>query len=251
MSMGSLHKYIGEHLSSHGYLVAAPNHYGDTLGTPSTDTVYPDRVADLKRVLDEAASRSDWQPYLEAGVASVGHSIGGFDALALCGASIDAAAVAAECAGGSDSYCRLEEAKSDWPGYTDARVATCVGLTPFVHPIFGSAGEGGAGIDRPVLLLGATRDPNSAARPLLASFLCRKRTEGVYLIESEGAGHLDFTDFLFDGTIDHGLLKTVVNAQLAAWLAWQLDGDVRAGGLFSEESIEAGAYAEVLTFRPR
>lgn len=248
-SKGSLHKFIGEHLSSRGYLVAAPNHYGDTLGTPATDTVYLDRVADLKRTLDEAEARADWKPFLDAGVASTGHSIGGFDALALCGAAIDAAAVSAECDGGNDTYCRLLQEKDRWRSYADARVKTCVGMTPFVHPIYGAGGEGGKGLDKPVLLFGAKLDPVLLLEPYLRTFFGQAPNDTL-MLELEGVGHLDFTDLLHDGTLAHAEIKTIVNAYMTAWLEARLHGDTRAAALFTEEAIESGAYGYAVNIAP-
>lgn len=244
-SKGSLHTYLGEHLSAWGYLVLAPNHYGDTLGTPATDTVYPDRVADLKRVLDEAATRPAWTPYLQAGVAAVGHSIGGFDALALCGAAVDEAAVNAECAAGHDLYCTLARDRRQWASYADDRVATCVGLTPFVHPIFGGEGQGAAGLTRPTLLLGATKDPILLLEPYLRDFF-RHTPADSPLLEITGAGHLDFTDLLHDGTLPHATLKEIVDAYVTAWLAARLHGDTAAAALFAGEAVAAGAYGGVV-----
>lgn len=249
-SKGSLHKFIGEHLSSRGYLVAAPNHYGDTLGTPATDTVYLDRVADLKRTLAEAEARADWKPYLEAGVASTGHSIGGFDALALCGAAIDEAAVNAECAGGNANFCTLAREKAQWSSFRDARVRTCVGMTPFVHPIYGAAGEGGAGIDRPALLIGAMLDPILLLDPYLRDFYAHVEQPASRLIELEGVGHLDFTDLLHDGKLPHAEIKTIVNAYLTAWLEARLHDDPAAAALFTAEAIESGAYGYTVNAAP-
>lgn len=249
-SKGSLHKFIGEHLSSRGYLVAAPNHYGDTLGTPATDTVYLDRVADLKRTLAEAEARTDWKPYLDAGVASTGHSIGGFDALALCGASIDEAAVKAECAGGNANFCTLQREKTQWRSFPDARVKTCVGMTPFVHPIYGAEGEGGGGIDRPTLLIGAMLDPILLLDPYLRDFFAHAPAEQATLIELEGVGHLDFTDLLHDGTLPHADIKTIVNAYLTAWLEARLHEDADADALFTEAAIESGAFGYTVNAAP-
>lgn len=248
-SKGSLHKFIGEHLSSRGYLVAAPNHYGDTLGTPATDTVYLDRVADLKRTLDEAEARADWKPFLDAGVASTGHSIGGFDALALCGAAINAAAVSAECDGGNDNYCRLLQEKNRWRSYADARVKTCVGMTPFVHPIYGANGEGGKGLDKPVLLLGAKLDPVLLLEPYLRAFF-GQAPDDTLMLELDGVGHLDFTDLLHDGTLPHAEIKSIVNAYMTAWLEARLHDDSHAAALFTEEAIENGAYGYTVNVAP-
>lgn len=241
-SKGRLHTYMGEHLSSRGYLVLAPNHYGDTLGTPATDAVYPNRVADMKVALDQGEARAEWRPYFDAGVAAAGHSIGGFDALALCGAAVDEAAVNGECADGNQAYCRLGAEKERWTTYTDARVKTCIGLTPFVHPIYGAKGEGAAGIDRPLFLIGAVLDPILLLDPYLRDFNAHVEQPDSRMIELEGVGHLDFTDLMHDGTLDHEVMKTIVNAYVTAWLEAQLHADVQAAALFTEEAIESSVY---------
>lgn len=43
-----LHNFIGEHLASRGYLVAAPDHFGAALGTRQLPGHYITRLGDLK-----------------------------------------------------------------------------------------------------------------------------------------------------------------------------------------------------------
>lgn len=77
-----------EHLATHGYLVIAPEHTGNTNGDNSSPDPAADRVPDVTKMLDYLAERNDTAGDLfegrvhtsEAGVA--GHSFGGFTATA-------------------------------------------------------------------------------------------------------------------------------------------------------------------------
>lgn len=86
--------FLAEHMASHGFVVMAPDHVGNTaldtfLGSrDETDQVAEDRPVDVQAVIDAATSG---QPGLEEvspvvdgeEVAVIGHSFGGYTALAL------------------------------------------------------------------------------------------------------------------------------------------------------------------------
>ncbi len=249
MSAGEFHQFLGKHLAGHGFLVFGPNHYGDTLGTPAASDVYVHRVRDLQFALDQAAADPKWKAAVEAGVAAVGHSIGGFDALAVCGAMVNEASVDEQCAGGSALYCNLGEAQAEWGSFRDARVDTCIGLTPFNHPIFGETGAGAATLAVPTLLLGATKDRYLPLEPYLRNFYGQAPEPESVLVEFDGAGHLDFTDFLRDGTLPHAQVKAMTNAYVLAWLEWKLAGDEQAGLQFREGTSPDGEWGAVVTVK--
>lgn len=189
-------------------------------------------------MLDDA-----WPAAATVTVASLGHSIGGYSALALCGAQPYAAAVTVECSDNADkSYCALYADQASWTAYADERVKTCIGLTSFVDPIFGAKGENGGTLKRPVLLVGADEDIFLPLEPSLREFFEHAPQPGSLLLTIHGAGHLSFTDFLHDGTLKHALLKETTNAVVAAWLDWALQGRDAAAILFEPKSLEASTY---------
>lgn len=86
-----------EHFASHGWLVVAPDHHGNTLadnGTPRTSETYYLRADDVSAALDWVEALAAPDPL--AGLASdrvvaSGHSFGGFTTLLLLGAAFDTA----------------------------------------------------------------------------------------------------------------------------------------------------------------
>jgi predicted dienelactone hydrolase len=110
--------YICSHLASHGFIVAAPDHAGNTVNDlvarmsglasgalPSLAEVCDRRVADVAALLDDllVGQKAPWARGIDrARVALTGHSLGGWTALAAVGRGVAAGAlVALAPAGGS------------------------------------------------------------------------------------------------------------------------------------------------------
>ncbi|ANC90591.1 alpha/beta hydrolase [Azospirillum humicireducens] len=93
-------QWLAADLVAHGYVVAAPNHPGST----SRDMARPDAVmlwkrpGDLSRVIDWLNDEPRWSALLVAGQAAVvGHSLGGWTAVALAGGRFEPWRLKAAC----------------------------------------------------------------------------------------------------------------------------------------------------------
>ncbi|MEM1029242.1 MAG: hypothetical protein AAGN82_02780 [Myxococcota bacterium] len=160
----------GEHLASHGWVVAAVNHTGNTaldaLGGRASPfaRVLVDRPGDVSAVLDWLDG--DASPL--AGSARVddalvfGHSFGGYTAFAVAGASADAEPLIEGCANadGADEDCAVyadpEVQASLRAGYRDPRVKAIVPQAPaFITGMRdGALGE----LSVPTLMISGRRD---------------------------------------------------------------------------------------------
>jgi predicted dienelactone hydrolase len=170
---------LTEHYASHGFVVLAPEHGESDWFTGLVDATF-DRPADVTATLDYAEQLTGpgggWEGLIDMdNVALVGHSYGGYTALAAAGARFDLETFSGQCAGLSSEdprsflcapFMDQEEkmaAKAGlgtvpaglWPALGDDRITAIV-------PIAGDAylfGENGlASISVPVMAIGGTED---------------------------------------------------------------------------------------------
>lgn len=113
--------YLGEHLASHGFAVAIPEHIGSgeaikkalfkgLIDTNVFPTDFIERPLDVKQTLDELERLSQSDPILKErfnmqNVGMMGHSFGGYTALAVAGARLNTARI----------HTQLEQAYGDPP----------------------------------------------------------------------------------------------------------------------------------------
>ncbi|MBM4372248.1 MAG: dienelactone hydrolase family protein [Deltaproteobacteria bacterium] len=162
-----------EYLASHGYVVVAMDHSGNTLTDFFSDDETVAQVA-LERPNDVAFAYGKIMEFAAPGsellsgmvdptrVGVCGHSFGGYTALVVAGGLVDVSGAQAACAAGSpsDIFC-------DYVGYWPA--GTTVGLSPQIpgllaaayfapggYSAFGDAGL--AEVDVPSLIFGGTLD---------------------------------------------------------------------------------------------
>lgn len=165
------HPY-GEHLASHGFVVVAPDHVGNTAAdyaAGSADSFVQsavERPQDISAVLDHLesedagflAGRTDVN-----NVTMIGHSFGGYTALAIAGAAPDPdGALGCPSAGNTDCeyLAQPDVAAAVAGGFRDPRVVAIVPQAPALVAI---SAEEVAGIDIPILLQSGRNDQTTTA----------------------------------------------------------------------------------------
>ncbi|PPT05490.1 Hypothetical protein CKA32_003867 [Geitlerinema sp. FC II] len=170
--------HIAQQLASYGFVVAAPEHIGSNYtqqqdllrGATSEMFVvdeFIDRPADISFVLDELERRNDaeFDGRLQLDrVGVIGHSFGGYTALAVAGAVIDFENLERDCTYGVNAVnvslllqCRALELPQRDYDFHDPRVGAIVTANPVNSSIFGAKGLASVGV--PVLMAGGTLDP--------------------------------------------------------------------------------------------
>lgn len=173
--VGSFHTEV---LASHGFVVAAPDHAGNTavdafLGTTApVAAIQRDRPADVSFVLDSLLDPGGDAAIDEVGaivdptaIGVSGHSFGGFTALAIAGGQGDTA--------------------------PDERVAAVVAMAP--ASLF-LADADLAAVDVPTLLLSATEDVTTPIDDNTTRAATAVTGRPLVRVDIEGAAHQSFTD---------------------------------------------------------
>lgn len=208
--------FFTEYLATHGWMVVAPDHVGNTLfdmGTVPFGEVILRRPVDLRDSFDWLVSQSeDPDSPLSgcvdgtAGFAVAGHSFGGFTAYTTAGAPF------------SNPNTGVLEERSD------SRVWATIAMAPW--DVGGILGAGNAQITAPVLTLGGMRDattPWSMITGLHSHLTTTPRFLGAF----PDAGHYSFApvsclvysdDGCGDGFLDLETFTALVNAASLAFL---------------------------------
>ena len=205
-----------EHYASHGYVVLAPEHNESFDGslTGFWEELI-DRPVDVHRTIDLAErlteSGGPFAGLIDTDdVAVVGHSYGGYSALAAAGARFDVAAWADRCgalaaddplnffcaplANESDMAARagLDEVPSDlWPSVGDPRVTAAISLAGDAYPF---DQRGLAALEVPVMAMGGTVDDGTPYEWGAKLTYDHAGSEHNTLISFPGAGHMLFLD---------------------------------------------------------
>ncbi len=180
--------FLQEHLASHGFIVVAPDHVGNTALDALSPNPPPfeakDRPLDVSLVIDEMLARDAspgdaFEEHVdEARIGVLGHSFGGFTALAI--------------ASGFD----------DVPA--DERVSAIMPIAPAVG---GLPAELLAEVDVPTFVLGGTADDVTPVDP--NSVRAFEETSGKprWRVDVVDGGHNSFTEIclFFDVLVDSGL----------------------------------------------
>ncbi|MBM4396434.1 MAG: hypothetical protein FJ087_12195 [Deltaproteobacteria bacterium] len=196
-----------EHLASHGYVVAAMNHAGNTLTDffSSDETVAKvamERPRDVAFAAGQVIERAGTPGYLVTGivdatrVAVTGHSFGGYTALMIAGGSVDVSAVQATCAAGTPADIMCDYV----PFWPSGQVVTAsplpglraaIALAPGGIAAFGP--QGLSGVKVPVAVFGGTLDPTCPVdietHPIYLG-LPAPKAEGIV----ESASHMSYTN---------------------------------------------------------
>lgn len=202
----------GEHLATHGYVVAIPQHPGSDLTHLQemlegyTSDVFNinefiDRPLDISFVIDELEKRNQSEfggrlDLQQVGVA--GHSFGGYTALAVAGARIDFESLQTACSGSDWDpnlslllQCRaLELPRKDY-NFRDERVKAVLAINPVNSSIFGSKGI--SQIKIPVFIVAGSYDPATPAIYEQIRSFPWLTVRDKYLALAEGQAHVDFS----------------------------------------------------------
>lgn len=156
--------FLTTFLASHGHVVAAPDHTGNSLGAGDPPaSMFHWRPADLSAVLDhllDADAPALLAGRLSATAAVTGHSFGGYTALAATGGQIDVDHLGALCDDGAlpiDGCTALRTHEALYrAGFGDPRIVASVPMTPGAVVVFGAAGLDGVAV--PTLLMTGALD---------------------------------------------------------------------------------------------
>lgn len=155
--------------ASHGYVAAAPEHVGNTIGDtpdPMPLSVYYNRLLDIRAALDWLAETPSEDPL--AGktdlthVAMSGHSFGTYTAWGVAGATFDVAAVQADCDSGKVSPCTAEEIALFEGDLSESRAKLVIPMAGGKNGFYGQSGLNSAKV--PVLLMTGSLDDVGAAK---------------------------------------------------------------------------------------
>ena len=146
--------YLMRHFATHGWIVAAPHHTGNTLVDniePRPPWMYVVRARDITAVLDTLAALPEEDPLAgkvdTSEVLMSGHSFGGYTTYAVVGASFDPNQVEEVCAAGcSEGTLNLFES-----GVQDPRVVAAIPMAAGNRSMFGDAGYGSIAV--PLLMM--------------------------------------------------------------------------------------------------
>ncbi len=170
--------YLARQLASYGMVVAVPEHPGSDAqqiqaliaGTASQVTPaseFINRPLDITDLLDTLTSLSQSDPRFRGRmnlqqVGVVGQSFGGYTALALAGAQVNRAQLAAAC-GSQNQFniallleCQVLELPQPFPDLHDQRVTSILVINPIGRSLFGQSGF--QAISIPVMMISSSGD---------------------------------------------------------------------------------------------
>ena len=259
--------YLAQHLASHGLTVVALEHPGSNLEILS-DTEFPlnpgkllspqelvHRPQDIRFLLDELSQFNNnsqfFQPLNTENVTVIGHSLGGYTALALAGGELDLKAVR--------RFCRqvkpLGRSPADWLqcaaaklshstlSLRDSRITRAIALNPMTSQLFGE--DGLKQVKIPTLIFSSSKD---AVTPALTNQLqpFTELSGEKYLLAAIGATHLSVTDIR---NVNSPMGKNSLIPELMGQKAKPVRDWIRAATLafIKQEPPQARQYEPFLT----
>lgn len=208
--------YLARHLASHGLVVVALEHPGSNVNWLSRASIngnpgdlmppseFIDRPKDISFLLDELArldrEKGSFQGRFNTKqVTVIGHSLGGYTALAVAGAELNLDDLRRSCKSADPLrkspaewlQCSAVDLPEDQLQLRDERIANAIALNPVVGQIFGKKGLNKVTI--PTLILSSTEDAfTPAVNHQLQPFT--QLGGPKYLITAIGATHLSVGD---------------------------------------------------------
>jgi len=212
--IGAQSFFLTETLASHGFVVLAPDHVGNTLldvvfgnvGEPEVLQSALDRPRDVSLLIDTMIERTFLQDdpfFLTVNpfrIGVTGHSFGGFTSLA----------VAAGFDGDAAEEFGIEVPEDFEPIPADPRVRAIAPIAPASTPL---SDRELARIRVPVLLVGGTLDGTTPLDPEVTRPFELIRSRPLYRADVEGAAHFSFTNVcdLIDLVLDAGFPPDLVD----------------------------------------
>ncbi|MBD2439853.1 alpha/beta hydrolase [Nostoc sp. FACHB-110] len=208
--------YLARHLAAYGITVVAVEHPGSNavaitnaanqgdLAKLLPATEFMNRPKDISFLLNELATINRQPGQLQGKfntekVTVIGHSLGGYTALALVGGEVNLDEVRQFCktslsvaeAPGDWLQCAAASLKDKKLQLRDERVKSAIALNPLIGTLFGK--QGLSRINQPVLMLTATEDALTPALTHQLRPFTQLRSE-KYLLTAIGATHLSIVD---------------------------------------------------------
>lgn len=192
--------YLPEHLASRGYVVVAPDHRYNTFADYDEERIGEvalRRPADLAAAFDWAASLPELDGCIDpaAGYAVMGHSFGGYTALAAGGATLRLEELDRRCGDGEPIACdvaarlREDDPEASVVSLADGRVWAVLALAPWDG---GGLGAGLADVSAPTVVLGGELDATTSWDGMIRPIYEQLEVEPRYLGQIEGAAHGSF-----------------------------------------------------------
>ena len=193
--------FLAEHLASHGFIVVAPDHVGNTL-MDNDESRKPElitrRPQDISDTYDWLLEEDRFEGCVEEddGYAAIGHSFGGYTILSLAGAYLDTDATLDICENFGGWLCShvdqiATEQGSGIYNNSDSRIWATVPMTPAgVSTLYPSLEN----INVPTLVWAGTKDDlttvNEVVRPIYDALPADKK----YWVNITDAGHYSFSN---------------------------------------------------------
>jgi predicted dienelactone hydrolase len=214
-------RYLGEHLASHGLTVVALEHPGsnvawltssemDQSAQPISNSLLPatefvDRPKDVSFVLDRLSQLNQFSPNLRGKfnteeVTIIGHSLGGYTALALAGAKLNLKRLRDFCADPNPVVfspadllqCNAADLPDKPTELQDPRIKQAIVLNPIIGRLFDEKGL--AQVQIPTLMLASTDDAITPAVSQQFLPFTQLQTSSKYLLTAIGGTHLSVGD---------------------------------------------------------
>jgi predicted dienelactone hydrolase len=162
MGFGPSSAFLMRYFASHGWLVGAPDHKGNTIADniePRPLAIYHLRSQDISAALDAIGSSNDFEATANTKrVLLSGHSFGVHTCWASLGATFDMEAVSQQCA---DSDCPQADLDIIQGGFGDPRIVAAILMAGSIdRALFGENGH--SSVTAPLLSMSGTLDPVGA-----------------------------------------------------------------------------------------
>ncbi len=237
--------YLTEHWASHGFVVVATDHPGNTfldteqLAHSLVANARPSQVvASVDALLDRTADPDDPLAGLTQGeaYAMTGHSFGAWTTLAVAGGVVDYAAMLDFCTAEPGwEFCRLGEEFLEVPGSPDPRATHALAMAPGGWYAFLNDGLQSL---QPAMIWGGTMDEmTDYVDEIRGTYDALDSPKALWTLAN--AGHFVFSDlcrvapFISDectediGFIDLAIGQEIVRTATTSWLRRSVVGDSR------------------------